>query len=213
MPRKSPLNQCHGRALHRDIGTGAHRNADLRLRQSRRVIDPVSGHRDDPALLLEVSHRRGLLIRKDLGGDVVKAELATDSLCCSPAVAGQHDNAHPIPAQRPQRAARALLDRIGDRDEPGRDAVDRNQYDALAVFPKVFRAWGQARRLDAEGCEQSQIADGDLPSVDDPDDAFPHLGPEVPHCAERQTAFLGAAHDGGRQRVLTAPLEASGQAQ
>ena len=32
-------------------------------------------------------------------------------------------------------------------------------------------------------------------------------------CAERQAAFLGAAHDRGRQRVLAAAFEAGGEAQ
>jgi hypothetical protein len=80
-----------------------------------------------------------------------------------------------IAAERRQRAGRALFDRIGDGEKSGRDAVDREQHDALAVLPQFLRACGQACRLDAEGCEKSRIADGDPSSLDDPDDAFPGL--------------------------------------
>ena len=41
------LDQRHRGALDRDVGAGAHRDADLRLRQRRRVVDAVAGHRDD----------------------------------------------------------------------------------------------------------------------------------------------------------------------
>jgi len=102
-----------------------------------------------------------------------RPSFAADGLRRGPAVAGQHDRAYPIPAQRRQRADRALLNRIGDGQgaRPAM-AVDRDEHDALAVLPQFLRARGQARRLDAEGCEKRQIADGDPSSLDDPDDAF-----------------------------------------
>ena len=128
--------------MHRDVGTGAHGDADLRLRQGRRIVDPVAGHCDDPALLLKAPDHRGLLIRKHFGGDVVEAELATHSLGGGPAVAGKHDRAHPVATQRHQRADGALLDRIGDGKEAGRPAVDRDQHDALAVLPELLGASG-----------------------------------------------------------------------
>ena len=47
------LDQGDARALHGDIGPGAHRDADLRLRQRRGVVDPVSRHGDNMPLGLQ----------------------------------------------------------------------------------------------------------------------------------------------------------------
>ena len=49
------LDQRDRGAFHRDVGAGAHRDADLRLRQRRRVVDAVAGHRDDAALVLQAA--------------------------------------------------------------------------------------------------------------------------------------------------------------
>jgi hypothetical protein len=47
------LDQRHAGALHRHVGAGAHRDADVRLRERRGVVDAVAGHRDDAPLGLE----------------------------------------------------------------------------------------------------------------------------------------------------------------
>ena len=39
MPRRSPFTSVTPRALHRDVGAGAHRDADVRLRERRRIVD------------------------------------------------------------------------------------------------------------------------------------------------------------------------------
>ena len=49
------LHQRDARALHRDVGAGAHRDADVRLRQRRRVVDAVAGHRDDAPCRLQLA--------------------------------------------------------------------------------------------------------------------------------------------------------------
>ena len=61
IPRRSPLTSVTAGALHRDVGAGAHRDADMRLGQSRGVVDPVAGHRDDSALGLELLDHLDLL--------------------------------------------------------------------------------------------------------------------------------------------------------
>jgi len=44
MPPEVAAQQCHARALDRDVGAGAHGDADLGCRQRRRVVDAVAGH-------------------------------------------------------------------------------------------------------------------------------------------------------------------------
>ncbi len=49
-----------------DLGTGdAHRDADIRLLQRRRIIDTVSGHRDQFALTLPCFDDADLMLRCD----------------------------------------------------------------------------------------------------------------------------------------------------
>ena len=68
------LHQRDVRALHRDVGAGAHRDADVGLRQRRRVVDPVARHRHDAAFGLEPLDDVDLLLGQDLGLDLVDAE-------------------------------------------------------------------------------------------------------------------------------------------
>ena len=80
MPRRSPFTERHAGALHRHVGAGAHRDADLRLRQRRRVVDAVARHGDDAALGLEPLDRVRFLIGEHLRHDLVDAELARHRL-------------------------------------------------------------------------------------------------------------------------------------
>ena len=68
------LHERDARALHRDVGAGAHRDPDVGLRQRRRVVDPVARHRDDAALGLEPLDDSRLLLGQHLGLDLVDAE-------------------------------------------------------------------------------------------------------------------------------------------
>ena len=61
---------------------------------------PSPAMRDEAALVLQLLDRRGLLVRQHLGDDLVDAELAADRLRRGAAVAGQHDDAHALGAQR-----------------------------------------------------------------------------------------------------------------
>ena len=45
-------------AFHRDIGAGAHGDADFGGRERRRIVDAVAGHRDDAACLLQLARPR-----------------------------------------------------------------------------------------------------------------------------------------------------------
>ena len=51
-------------------------------------------------------------------------------------VAGQHDDADAIRPQARERRRRRRLDRVGDGDDPGRLAVDRDEHRGRAVAPQ-----------------------------------------------------------------------------
>ena len=100
------MHQRDAGALHRDVGAGAHRDADVGLRQRRRVVDAVAGHRDACALRLQALDDRRLLLGQHLGLDLVDADGARDGLGGGAVVAGQHHDPQPFGVQRADRLAR-----------------------------------------------------------------------------------------------------------
>ena len=69
-PSKVAFHESDPGALHRDVRSGAHRDAHVSLRERRRVVDAVSGHRDAFTTRLQTLDHRGLLIRQDVGFDL-----------------------------------------------------------------------------------------------------------------------------------------------
>ena len=74
--RQVALDQRDAGALHRDVGAGAHRDADVGLGQRRRVVDAVARHRDDAAFALQPPDDRRFSVGQHLGFDLRDAELA-----------------------------------------------------------------------------------------------------------------------------------------
>ena len=107
MPAQVALEQRDAGALDGDVGAGAHGDADVGRGQRRRVVDAVAGHRDDAALAPQPLDDRALLVGQHLGLDLVDAEPPGDGLGGRPVVAGQHDDADALAAQRLQRRRRS----------------------------------------------------------------------------------------------------------
>jgi hypothetical protein len=57
------LHERHVRAAHRDIGSRSHRDADVRARKRRHVVDPVARRRDAASFLLQLRHEIRLVLR------------------------------------------------------------------------------------------------------------------------------------------------------
>ena len=81
------------RALDRDVGAGAHGDADVGGGERRRVVDAVAGHGDDAAFAAQPLDHRRLAVRQHLGLDLVDAEIARDRLRGRAVVAGEHHDA------------------------------------------------------------------------------------------------------------------------
>ena len=177
MPRRSPLHQRHAGALHRDVGAGAHRDADVGLRERRRVVDAVAGHRDAPALRLEpLRSRRALPSGSTSASTSSMPTCARHRLGGRAAVAGQHDDLQAFRCSARDRLRRRRLDRVGDADEPGRLAVDGDEHHRLALGAEARRRayelarqstrLGQQRALPTATRRPSTIARTPLPVTD-----------------------------------------------
>ena len=104
----------------RDVGAGAQGDAEVGLGERRAVVDAVTGHRDDVALVLQRDDVVGLLRRQHLGEHVLDADLAGDGGRGGGVVAGQHPHLQPEGLQLGDRLGGLRLQRVGDQEQPGR---------------------------------------------------------------------------------------------
>ena len=93
----------------RDVGAGADRDADIGLRQRRRVVDAVADHRDDRARGLEPRDLGGLVGGQDLGQHPIGSmpTCARDRVARSRRlIAGEHPDLDARPLERGDRVRR-----------------------------------------------------------------------------------------------------------
>ena len=97
-----------------------------------------------------------------------------------------------------ERGYGALLDRVGDGDQAGRLAVDRNQHDTLTLVAERIGTGREIIGVDAERSEKRRIADDHPPAVDQTAHAFAGVGSEVRCGRYLEPALLRALHNGCR---------------
>ncbi len=68
----------HVAGLLRGRGARVHRDADIRLRERRRVVGAVAGHRDEAAALLLLADERELVLGRRLRQEVVDTRFGGD---------------------------------------------------------------------------------------------------------------------------------------
>ena len=98
-----------------------------------------------PSAAQPLDHGR-LAVGQHLGLDLVDAEMARDRLRGGAVVAGEHHHAQPVAAQRRERGGRRLLHRIGDRDDAGELAVERDEDRGRAVAAQPLGLGFERRR-------------------------------------------------------------------
>ena len=94
------------RGLHCDVGALTHRNADIGLREGRRVVDAIACHRHDSSGSLQLHDQRMLRVGQHLGAEIGDAETARDRLGRRPVIAGCH---HDVDARFGERHVRPGL--------------------------------------------------------------------------------------------------------
>ena len=162
------LDERDAGALHRDVGAGAHRDADVGLGQRRRVVDAVAGHRDDAALGLQPLDRFGFLVGQHLGATSSSPSLPRHGLGRRPVVAGEHDDAEALGVQE-RRSAPAADSLIGSA-MPSRPAAwpsIGDEDDGLAVAAQLFGPLGKRAEVDPRArSSERRVADRHRAAVD-----------------------------------------------
>jgi hypothetical protein len=137
---KIALQKRDAGTLHGDIGARAHRDSDGRFGQSGRVVDAVSGHRNDFAAALQIADDVALLRGQHFGPHIGDAQGACHGLGGRPAVARQHDDLDTLGLEGAQGFLRRGLDPIRNAEKAGCLAVYRNEHDGLTLTPQILGA-------------------------------------------------------------------------
>ena len=138
MPCKSPLRSVNPGTLHRYVRSGAHRDADIGSRQRRCIVDPVAGHRDDPAFFSKSFDHAAFAFRENFGFDFGYAELRCNGVCGRAVVAGDHRHADARLTQSLKRRCCGWFHRIGDSQNTNWHSVDCNEDRRCAACPELF---------------------------------------------------------------------------
>ena len=156
------LDERDAGALHRDVGAGAHRDADVRRASAGASLMP------SPAIATRSPRScRRLTTAAFCSGSTsastcVDADRARDGLRGRAVVAGEHDHPEALRVQRLNRLGGRRLDRIGDADQPGGLTVDGHEHHRLAFAAERLGAFAAARAgVDAAGpraCRRLPIA-------------------------------------------------------
>ena len=113
----------HVAGLARGLGAGVHGDADIGLRQRRRVVGAVAAHRDQLALGLLVADQLQLVLGRRLREEVVDAGFGGDRRRGHRVVAGDHHRADAHAAQFGKALADAALDDVLELDDAEQPAV------------------------------------------------------------------------------------------
>ena len=140
-------------------------------------------------------------------------DLAGDRGGSAGVVTGQHDHVDAQAAQRRDRGSRVVLDRVGDREHPGRLAVDGGQHRRLALPGQLGGGGLQGAGADAGGGQQPGAADQDRVPVHGGLDALAGDRPEPGRLRDVHAPAGGTGHDRGGQRVLAVGLRGGHQCQ
>ena len=196
-PAQVALHERDAGALDRDVGAGAHRDADVGLRERGRVVDAVARHRHDVAAAPAARARpRALCSGSTSAMTSSMPSRARHRLRGRAVVAGQHHDAQPVGAQRAQRLGRRRLDRIGDGEHARRRA--RRRATNTTVCPsRAHRLRGARRAAPAStpsSSSSARVAERDArgrPTV--PTHAAPGARLELARPLEREAALARAA--------------------
>ena len=139
--------------------------------------------------------------------------VAGDRLRRGAAVAGQHDDADPVLAERPERLGRRGLDRVGHRDQARRAIVDDEEHRRLPFPAQRLGPLAELPRGHAERLQEPRVAKRDAAARDRARHPLPRGHPEVGGFLQREPALLRAVDDRAGERVLAPALEAGRQAE
>ena len=139
--------------------------------------------------------------------------VSRNCLGCDSAVPGQHNDPQPVRVEQANGFRGRVLDPVGDADQPGEPAVERQQHHRLPFAAQLLDAGQHARDIGRVIGHQGRVAECGLTALDGSGHALTGDGLEVLRGGNGQALFFGPLDDGGRQRVFAAALQAGREPQ
>lgn len=197
----------------RHIGAAANGDADIRRRQSRRVVDAVADLRHHETLGPEPAYDALFVLRQKTGMRLDASEPAGDRLGRRPVVAGEHHHAQTLIAERPQarRGIRTRLVAHGKRS--GCPPADDEHGDGLPLTLQGFDPSQVFRRQRRALPGRLGRAEEKLDAVCGGGNTLAADGPGAFDGKERQAIGFGTRQDGTGQRMAGSLFERSGVAE
>src|SRR3989344_5508485 len=190
-------------ALDGDVGAGRHRDADVRSRERRGVVDAVPRHRDDAALRLQLLNGTELILRHHLGHDLVDADLLRDEGGRTLIVAGEHHDLYAERVQSGDRLFRFRLQRVGDHRD-GKRLPSCGKDDRGLPFGGVFLQRVEGR---AELQREPRAADVVLHASNGADQSLTFQRFEPLYRQEPDVLLARIRDDGVRDRMVRFVIE------
>ncbi|HUM13915.1 MAG TPA: hypothetical protein VLT82_23405 [Myxococcaceae bacterium] len=192
----------HASALPGNFGPTAHGDSDVCLREGRSVVDAVTHHGDAVPLGAKLSHALELLLRQDLGHDVIDAEFLADACGNRRSVPGEKYRAEP---QRLQ--ASHCLSGLGPEHVGQVQSAEKLARPGDVDLRQVWWSPGQLRQVDASCPEEGSAPDPNLTTVlSEAGDSAARRVREALRQRGSDARVLRTGEDGSRERVLTGPL-------
>ena len=185
MPVRSPLSSVTPRALDRDVGAGAHGDADVGGGERRRIVDAVAGHGDDAAFARAAARPPPPCAR------AAPPPRPRRCRACG-ATASAVVRLSPVsittrtPSWRSAASAAGVVALTGSAMAmtPGELAVDRDEDRGRAVAPQPLGLGVERGGVDAQFGQERRIAERDPAALDRADHALAGRRVETLHARE-----------------------------
>jgi hypothetical protein len=207
------LHQRYPGAFDGDISAGAHGNTNIGGGKRGRIVHAVPRHPNNAAFGFQTGHHSAFGIGQYIGLNFFKSKAPRHGFSGDPVVTGHHDDADAFCLERCQGARRGLLNRIGNRNDPGRLATDCNKDGSCAFTAMAVGGIGQRCGINAELRQIGRVADGHAAAVDGADHTFAGGRIKISCGFHSKRAGSGFGDDGSGKRVLARALDGGGKAQ
>ncbi len=143
---------------------------------------------------------------------MINFQSARDGFSRGPAIPRQHDNFDSLFVQHLNRFVGRLLDRIGNRNEPGRSIVDCNKHYGVAFAAQFLGAFTERSGIDGQLIEKLDVAQRYGTFIHFADDSSAGSRAEILGIRELHSLFFGRRDNRRGKRMLAGALDAGRQA-
>src|SRR5690349_17486814 len=154
-----------------------------------------------------------LLRRENVRLNLADLELGGDCLRRGAIVSCQHDDTDAIAPELLEGRECSRLDRIGDPDDSGSPAVNRDEYRSGAVAAKLLGGRLQVVAIDAEVFQQGGVANRGSALANFCGHALAGQRAEFANVFDFYAPFGGSRNECGSEWMFTCSLETTGERQ